>query len=288
MTRRITVLGTGLMGAPIARTLARAGLVVTAYNRTTTRSEALRPDGVLPAGSADEAIEASPVLLTMLTDADAVRSLLLEPATRRLGGRTVIQMSTIGPDESTALERQVHERGGRYLEAPVLGSIPEAEAGTLIVMAAGPKELFDDCHDVLDAVGEMVLHVGQVGAGSALKLAMNQLIGSLTAAFAVSLGLVRRSGVDIDVFMDVVRHSALYAKTFDKKLDRMLARDYSNPNFPTKHLLKDMLLVDQAARTAHVDPALVSGTIEALRKAVRTPDLADGDYSALYDVIDGP
>ena len=83
------------------------------------------------------------------------------------------------------------------------------------------------------------LHIGPVGSAAAIRLAMNQLICSLTTSFALSLGLIIREGIDIDIFMKILRDSALYAPTFDKKLQRMLERNYENPNFPAKHLLKD-------------------------------------------------
>ena len=101
---------------------------------------------------------------------------------------------------------------------------------------------------VIQALGQNIQVMGGVGAGAATKLAMNQLIGSLTVGFSTSLALLRKNGVDCETdsrFMSILRDSALYAPTFDKKLQRMLDRDYANPNFPTKHLLKDIKLFTQ-------------------------------------------
>ena len=113
---------------------------------------------------------------------------------------------------------------------------------------------------------------------------MNQLIGSLTAAFAMSLGLVQREGIDIERFMAIVRESALYAPTFDKKLSRMVNRDFENPNFPTKHLLKDMTLFAAAAEEAGSDATAAAAVGQVVQRAIAM-GLADKDYSALFAAV---
>ena len=124
------------------------------------------------------------------------------------------------------------------MEAPVLGSIPEATTGKLIVMIGGTREQFDHWRSLLSKLGSNVLYVGPVGHAAALKLAMNQLIASLTTAFATSLAFIQLHDLRVEQFMDVVRGSALYAPTFDKKLDKMIDHNYDNPNFPLKHLTR--------------------------------------------------
>lgn len=113
---------------------------------------------------------------------------------------------------------------------------------------------------------------------------MNQLIGSLTTAFALSLGLVLRSGVPVADFMKIVRDSALYAPTFDKKLQRMLERNYENPNFPTKHLLKDTALLIREADVLGLDSQIQKGVLSVLEKTLEL-GLAEGDYSALFSAV---
>jgi 3-hydroxyisobutyrate dehydrogenase-like beta-hydroxyacid dehydrogenase len=210
-----------------------------------------------------------------------VRAVLLAPQTlATLAGRTVIQCSTIGPSESRELAGRVEEAGGRYLEAPVLGSTPEAEAGRLLVLAGGSEEDFERSRPVLESLGAPRL-IGPVGHGAALKLALNQLIASLSAAFALSLAFVRREGVDVNAFMEVLRASALYAPTFDKKLARMLEGDFAHPNFPLKHLLKDVRLFLDEGRPLGLDGRALAALEEVLEAGVAAGH-AEDDYSALY------
>jgi 3-hydroxyisobutyrate dehydrogenase len=178
----------------------------------------------------------------------------------------------------------VAARGGRYLEAPVLGSIPEAKSGTLIIMAGGAKALFEQVLPTLQVLATAPRYIGETGSAAALKLAMNQLIASLTAGFSLSLGYAIKNGVDPELFMDTVRESALYAKTYDKKLEKYLHRDFGTANFSTRHLLKDIRLFIDDASAAGLNTDALEGIERITGKAV-----ADGmdlmDYSSIYEVI---
>ncbi|MGB3239095.1 MAG: NAD(P)-dependent oxidoreductase [Geitlerinemataceae cyanobacterium] len=282
----IGILGTGLMGQPMAQRLLESGFSVTAYNRTPSKLEPLQSAGVHIVATPREVLEASDCIILMLTDAAAIRSLLLCEDTRsRLRDRTIIQMGTITPTQSQAIRDEIVAAGGEYLEATVLGSIPEAKSGTLIVMVGSTPEQFDRWLEVLKSFGSEPLRMGEVGSSAAVKLAMNQLIGSLTSAFALSLAFVRRQGLDVEDFMKIVRQSALYAPTFDKKLQRMLENNYANPNFPVKHLHKDANLFLEEAQTLGLETSLVEGVSQVLQRTLDL-GLADEDYSALYQAIE--
>jgi len=170
-----------------------------------------------------------------------------------------------------------------YLEAPVLGSIPEARAGSLLLMVGATDEQFERLGALFSALGENPLHVGIVGRAAALKLAMNQLIAGLTSSFALSLGFIQREGVEVDQFMQVLRNSALYAPTFDKKLNKMLDGDFANPNFPLKHLAKDVDLFLDAA--GGMQTSMLKGIASLLLEGIER-GYQDKDYSALYEVVD--
>ena len=280
---QVGILGTGLMGAPMALRLHQAGFEVTAWNRTAEKLMPLQQAGMAMVGSAAGAIASSPVTITMLSDAAAIESTVLaEPAA--LTGRTILQMGTIAPAESRELNQKIRAAGGAYLEAPVLGSIPQVEAGSLIVMVGSTSEQYDQWLPVLKCFGPAPQWMGAVGMAAATKLAMNQLIGTLTAAFSMSLSLVQQEGLDIEKFMGIVRESALYAPTFDKKLARMCDRNFSDPNFPTKHLLKDMNLFVKAAQAQGIDATVAAGVSQIAESAI-AQGLADQDYSAIYSAI---
>jgi len=282
---KVAVLGTGLLGSEIAIRLQDRQFDVTVWNRSPNKANPLATAGIRPTASAADAIASADVTLLLLADAEAIRSTLFSKDTEAvLAGRTIVQMGTIAPNESRAIARAVQGAGGDYLEAPVLGSLPEARGGRLIVMAGGDLSLFERCLPVFEALSEHPQRVGEIGQGAAMKLAMNQLIAGLTASFSYSLGLVREEGIDVQQFMDLLRGSALYAPTFDKKLDKYLAREYGQANFPVKHLLKDVSLFRQAAEQTRMDTAPILALEAALARAVGN-GLGDADYSAVYESL---
>lgn len=282
----VALLGTGLLGQEVAERLHTTGHTLTVHNRSAEKTLALRQRGIRIAPTAAEALSAAEVVLLLLSDAAAIRAVLFHPLTSRaIDGRTIIQMGTIGPAESCSIQEDVTGLGGRYLEAPVLGSIAEAKAGTLLVMVGATPELYDEWAPLLRSLGEDVRLVGPVGKAAMMKLALNQLIAAEMAAFALSLGLVRRGGVDVEDFMGVVRKSALYAPMFEKKLPRLETRNYAQPNFSTRHLLKDVELALSVAETAHLSPAALQGVRSLLIDTIAT-GLGEMDYSAIYEQID--
>ncbi|WP_107667562.1 NAD(P)-dependent oxidoreductase [Cyanothece sp. BG0011] len=282
---KISVLGIGLMGKPLAKRLLEADHSVIVYNRTISKALPLEPLGAKVAQTPLEAIQGSEVLILMLTDANAIREVILSPETAdNLQNRTIIQMGTIAPDESRNIQKAVEKQGGQYLEAPVLGSIPQAKEGTLLVMVGAKTSQFEEYKPILKQFGSQPQHIGEVGTASALKLALNQLIAALTSGFALSLGLIERQGVDIDKFMGILRESALYAPTFDKKLDRMQQRNFENPNFPTKHLLKDVNLFLNQAEENGLNTEVLQGVRRIIQQTIEL-GLSDQDYSALFSAI---
>ena len=274
------------MGAAMACRLCEQGQTVMVWNRTPLRAQALAAVGAQCCATALDAVRSADSVLLMLSDAAAIDAVLEgEDMSAALAGRVLVQMGTIAPEQSRALAARIHALGAAYVEAPVLGSIPEAVRGELLIMVGGADEAAMRVRGVLELLGKAPRHVGAVGEAAALKLAFNQLIASLTAAFALSLGLLQREGASVKAFMDILRASALYAPTFDKKLERELARDFDAPNFPLKHLLKDVDLFLAAARQGGLDPASLEGVRELLARGMDA-GLGELDYSALYALVD--
>jgi 3-hydroxyisobutyrate dehydrogenase len=283
-TMNIAIIGIGLMGQALGERLLEQQQSLTIYNRSPDKILELQQRGASVATSAQQAIVENDMCCLFLSDANAINAVLddLEPAD--FNGKTIIQMGTIAPDESRALAQRIHAVGGHYLECPVLGSLPEARTGTLILMAAGQRTVFDAALPLLTLISNDPQYFGEVGQGSTVKLAMNQLIAGLTASFALSLALVEKEGVDVEQFMSVVRNSALYAPTFDKKLDRMLERQFDNPNFPTKHLAKDTQLFLKVAQQLNLETCALAGIDQLITKTLEQ-GLANTDYSALFSAV---
>lgn len=284
----IGVIGTGLMGSPMALRLLSAGHKVWVYNRTPARLKPLELVGAKVCATPLALAQNVDAVILMVTNGEAVRSLLdamgLSNRPSPLAHKAIIQMGTIAPTESQQLSQGVAQAEGTYIEAPVLGSIPEAKNGKLIIMVGAEDDAYQRWQPLLGCLGTTLYHVGPVGSAATLKLSMNQLIGSLTAAFAQSLGLVQAAGIDVETFMAVVRQSALYAPTFDKKLHRMQTRQFADPNFPTKHLLKDMGLFVEAAKAAGLSPFPAESVRQLVAQAVQA-GLEDDDYAALFNIV---
>jgi 3-hydroxyisobutyrate dehydrogenase len=282
---KVGILGTGLMGLPMAQRLADLKIPTKAFNRTAAKLEPLQQTDVEIATSATDILQQCSVLVAMLTNADAVRSLLLQPnQLSHWSGKTLIQMGTIAPSDSRNLHTQITAAGGEYLEAPVLGSIPEVKTGTLLVMVGSTAAQFQQWQALLQCFGTQPRHIGDVGTAAALKLALNQMIAALTTGFALSLKFVQQQGVPVDPFMEILRQSALYAPTFDKKLQRMVEGNYTNPNFPTQHLLKDVRLFLTEAAT--VQSNLQLDSLEGICRILEIAcdrGLATADYSGLIE-----
>jgi 3-hydroxyisobutyrate dehydrogenase len=204
-----------------------------------------------------------------------------------LAGRTIIQMGTIGPQESREFHKAVSDLGGDYLEAPVLGSITEAGAGALLLMVGGTQSQLRRWDPVFRSLGQHPRLVGPVGQAASLKLALNQLIAAEITAFSLSLGFIQRTGVSVDLFMSVLKESALFAPAFEKKLPRLQQRQYDHPNFPTSHLRKDVDLFLAAATEKGLDTRMLDGICAVLEGAI-AQGYGPVDYSAVYEEINPP
>ena len=281
---KIALLGTGLMGYPMAEQLIATGHDVIVWNRTREKALPLSDIGVQVAVSAKDAIEAAEIIILMFSDGKAISDTLFPVLNApKFGGKTVLQMGTISPDESKLIYLQVVKSGGENLEAPVLGSVPQVQERRLIVMVGSTLAQFQQHESIFRIFGSDIYWIGEVGHAATLKLALNHLIAAETAAFSLSLGMVRSAGVDVDMFMSVLRRSALYAPTFDKKLDNYLTRDFDSANFPVQWLLKDVGLVLQEAANMKLDTRAVSAIYEILNDSNKKS--AKKDYSALYNII---
>lgn len=281
---QIAILGGGLMGQAVSQRLINQQQTLTVYNRSPDKLEVLRELGAEVTDNAEQAVANAEIILLLLSDATAIEAVLASISGHLLRGKLLIQMGTISPQQSQQIADYCQQLDATYLECPVLGSLPEARSGKLILMAGGKAGDYQFALPVLKLLGENPQLIGSVGQGAAMKLAMNQLIAGLTASFSLSLALIENQDIDSDMFMALLRDSALYAPTFDKKLDRMRQRDFASPNFPTKHLAKDSRLFLEVAEQLKLDANGLQGVIKLLDKTLAM-GLEDTDYSAIYAAV---
>jgi 3-hydroxyisobutyrate dehydrogenase-like beta-hydroxyacid dehydrogenase len=213
----VAVLGTGRMGAALARRMTLAGHRLTLWNRTAAAAQAVVD--ALPAGSATvaptaaDAVRGRDVVLAMLADGRATREVLLdtEVVAALRPGCVVCDLGTSGVETATALESGLTAAGARFVDAPVSGSVPAVDAGTLLVMAGGAAASVEAARPVLEAVARRVLRVGDAGAGQAMKLAVNLVVHDLNAALSEALVLAESAGITRESAYDVLQDSVVGA-----------------------------------------------------------------------------
>jgi 3-hydroxyisobutyrate dehydrogenase len=278
---RIALLGTGTMGTGMARSMRRAGLDVTAWNRTKAKAEPLAADGITVAESVAEAVEGADAVVTMLFDADAVLSIADELLGAR-GDALWVQSSTVGVD---GIARIAERAGGAALvDAPMLGTKEPAEQGKLVPLVSGEPALVERGRPVFDAVGAKTVVAGErIGDASALKLACNAWILSITVATAQSLALADGLGVAPELFLEAIEGGASDTPYAHMKGKAMLAGDFS-PSFGLDGGRKDLGLIAEAAERAGVETGLVR-SLRALYDSAADAGHGEDDLAAVFTAL---
>jgi 3-hydroxyisobutyrate dehydrogenase len=283
MATTVAVLGAGgTMGLPMARNLARAGLEVRAWNRSREKAVALTADGVRVFGSAAEAAAGSDVVLTILTDAEAVLE-SAEPALVRVGPDTVwLQMSTIGEEGTERCVELARARGVAFVDAPVLGTKQPAEEGKLVVLASGPEGVRDRVQPIFDAVGQRTIWVGETGSGTRLKLVVNTWVLTVVEGGAETIALAQGLGLDPALFFEAIEGGGLDLPYLRMKGSMMIERNFE-PSFKLELAAKDARLVEQAARRRELELPLLS--VISARLGESASEHGEQDISAAYLTI---
>ncbi|WP_323120124.1 NAD(P)-dependent oxidoreductase [Burkholderia alba] len=277
----VAVLGTGLIGAPVARNLKRRGFAVRAWNRTPTKAQALAADGVDVFPTPAEAVRGADLVVTVLKDGAAVMA-AMEAAAPALSARAVwLQLSTVGVEAADALGAYAARHGLVFYDAPVQGTRQPAEQGQLIVLASGPLEGRQKAQAVFDAIGKRTVWVAQsAGASSRLKLALNSWAFALTHGIAESLLIARALGVDPALVVEVVGGGPMDSGYFQLKAAAMLADDYA-VSFSIANAVKDAQLVVDAAARAGVQADAAQAGLQRFRRALAAGH-GDKDMAASY------
>jgi 3-hydroxyisobutyrate dehydrogenase len=284
---RVTVLGTGIMGSAMARGLAVAGIDTTVWDRTAAATGPLAGAGVRVAGSAAEAVAGASVVVTMLPDGDAVSAVMFDGTADALAEDAAwAQMGTIGVAATQLLaDRMTRVRPDvLFVDAPVSGSKGPAEKGQLLILASGPPAAVPVVAPVFDVIGRKTVWLGEAGAGSRMKLAVNAYMSVLIEGVAEALELVDRLGIDAGKLDEVIEGGPLDAPIADAKLHKMQRGDYA-PEFPLQWALKD---VDLAIEAAGGDaPPLLAALSRQWRAAVQAGHGREDVSAARLALADG-
>src|SRR5215203_2758814 len=263
----VAVLGTGIMGAAMARNLLAAGMEVRVWNRTREKADPLARDGTAVVASPAEATEGAEFMVTMLSDTAAVEDTVEEGALSALGeGGVWIQTSTLGIEGSARLAELASQQGVAYVDAPVLGTRQPAEQGQLIVLASGPEGVRERCAPLFDAIGAKTLWLGEAGAGSRLKLVINTWLLALTEGLAEAIALAEALEVDPQTFLDAIDGGPMGPPYASMKGKLMIERDFP-PSFPLELALKDARLALEAAEQQGLRVGLLGAVVEQMEHA---------------------
>lgn len=280
MATTVAVLGTGLMGAGMARNVLAAGLDVRVWNRTVEKARPLETEGATVAETPMEAVSGADIVLTMLLDAETTRGALRENVLGAAAdGAVWIQSGTVGVDGNRDLADLAASQHVTYVDAPVLGTKEPADAGKLVVLASGPDEARETVQPVFDAVGSKTLWAGSAGSGSRLKLVTNEWIAGLLGTLGETLALAEHLDVDPGDFLTAIEGGPLDSGYAQLKSKMMRSGDYP-ASFPLKHLRKDASLVADAAGSL---PLSVADAVGRYIDAAVEQGYGDGDMAALFE-----
>ena len=282
---KISFIGTGLMGFPMAKNLLKKNLDLKIFSRTLKKSKPLEEFGGKIINSLSEAIIDSDIILTMLTDDDAVEKVLgnsdflknLKPSS------TVIDMSSIKPKIAIKYGKLLKENNVNFLDAPVSGGTIGAEQGSLAIMVGGDQKIFDNAIDVLKIMGNPTL-VGPIGSGQISKLANQIIVGVTIGAVAEAITLCEKAGVDGNKFIKALSGGFADGKILQNHGKRMIKKDFSPKGKVSTHL-KDMNNILECANDFNTQLP-ISNLIQTMFKSLVDNGNSDDDHSALYKEIE--
>jgi 3-hydroxyisobutyrate dehydrogenase-like beta-hydroxyacid dehydrogenase len=276
-------IGLGIMGSRQAANLRRAGHELTVWNRTADTARAWADEhGGTVAASPAEVAERSEIVFSMVVDGPQVQEVLV-PAAR--DGVLFVDMTTIGPAWTRRIGEQLAERGARLVDAPVTGSSPRAEDGTLTIMVGGEDADVERVRPLLEAMGSLIVHAGGLGAGQAVKLINNAVAAANAATLAQALIVASAQDLDLDALVDVMAAGSGASTMLALKAGPMRAHDYTTL-FKTEHMLKDVRLCLEEAQAADVPFPAAAAAGDALSAAVARGHGAD-DFAALLEAYEG-
>ncbi len=287
---RVAFLGLGIMGSRMAANLARAGTELTVWNRTESVAAEFCAEhsGVRQAASPADAARDSEIVITMVVDGPQVEHVLLGDegaATTAAPGTLCIDCSTIGPAAARALGERLAEHRLELMDAPVTGSSPRAEDGTLTIMVGGSDDALARARPALEAMGKLIVHAGPLGHGQLVKVISNSVSATNAAVIGEALLVAAKTGADLDALVQVMSAGSAGSTMLGLKAGPMREHDYT-PLFKLEHMLKDVRLCLEEGQAAGVPFGYAAQTREILSAAMGR-GLGDEDFAALIEVLEG-
>ena len=289
MAEQVGFIGLGIMGSRQAARLRGAGFELTVFNRTRARAQAWAAEhGAGVAETPREAAAGASVVVTMVVDGPQVEEVLLGEDGAVHGaapGTLFVDMSTIAPAAARRLAAALRERGHAFVDAPVTGSSPKAQAGTLTIMCGGEARDVARAMPLFEVMGEKVVHAGAAGQGQAVKVLSQGVTAVNCATLAQALALGRQAGIDLDALLAVMGAGSAGSAMLELKAGPMRSHDYATL-FKTEHMLKDVRLCLEETQAAGVPFPVAADAREILGAAVGRGH-GDDDFAAIVEVLEG-
>jgi 3-hydroxyisobutyrate dehydrogenase-like beta-hydroxyacid dehydrogenase len=287
LTAKLGFIGLGLMGSRLTRRLHAAHWDIRAWNRSQEPAAEMSKAGVAIAPSVKDLVAHSDVILSSLTNDEAVRSVYLDKGgvlSQAEPGTIILEMSTISPELSRSLHKKARTRGINFLDVAISGSTPAVEAGTVTLLAGGDKRTFEQCIPIFESIARQWFLIGPGSSGVQMKLIVNLLLGIDMQAIAEAVSLGEHLQIDRNVLLDVLSKTTVIAPAMAGKFRKIKDGDYS-PEFPLRLMSKDMDLVMDAARTSGADLPAASAAQSVL--ASNVPTRGELDLSAITPFVIG-
>jgi len=285
MTKKISFIGIGLMGFPMAKNILKAGYYLKVFNRSQNKAEALKEFGAQVTASINDAVKDSDVVITMLTDDTAINDVMNSSnfLENLKSGATVIDMSSVKPTTATKHGENLNSKNINYLDAPVSGGTIGAEEASLAIMVGGKQNIFDEAFDILKTMGNPTL-VGPVGSGQVSKLANQIIVGLTIGAVAEAITLCEKAGANPKKMIKALSGGWADSKILQTHGKRMIDKDFT-PKGRTSVHLKDMSNILECANSFNTHLP-ISNLVKEMYKSLVENGHGETDHSSLYKEIE--
>jgi 3-hydroxyisobutyrate dehydrogenase len=281
-TTKIGWIGLGLMGNPMSQQLLKAGYPLTVYNRHKDKEAELKEQGAATASTPKELLQQTDVVIIMVTDDNATREiftgengLLSADATNKI----IINMSTVSPAINKEMAELCKQQGNHLLDAPVSGSVKQAETAQLVIMVGGEPDVLERVKPILEKLGKMALNVGAIGAGNAAKLAINTLLSFYTQGLAEAVILAKNNGIEPETLLNLLGNAAIANPYTKLKGDAIISNNFKAA-FSLKNIVKDL----QLSRDIGLTTPLGTAALKTFEDAAN--EFGDEDLIAIYKYLD--
>ncbi|QHS55486.1 NAD(P)-dependent oxidoreductase [Mucilaginibacter sp. 14171R-50] len=281
-TTKIGWIGLGLMGNPMSQQLLKAGYPITVYNRHKDKEAGLTQQGAATASTPKELLQQTDIVIIMVTDDKAIREIfegengLLQAD---VSNKVIINMSTVSPGINKEMAERCRQQGNHLLDAPVSGSVKQAETAQLVITTGGDTDVFEQVKPILEKLGKMVTNVGTVGSGNAAKLAINTLLSFYTQGLAEAVILAKNNGIEPETLLNLLSNTAI-GNPYSKLKGEAIVNNNFKAAFTLKNIVKDL----QLSRDIGLDTPLGQTALKTFEDA--SARFGDEDLIAIYKHLD--